>query len=63
MEEESTVTESAPCPGLPDTLKHFYITRQVSSEQILIYNNNLHHPIVRHPKGLPITVGCDTAWI
>jgi hypothetical protein len=45
-----------------------YLTRQVGSEQILIYNDDLHRPnpdnvgpIVRRPMGLPITDGCDTA--
>ena len=44
-----------------------YLTRQVSSEQILIYNDGLPltnaGPIVRHPTGLPITAGCDKTWI
>ena len=48
----------------------FYLTRQVSSEQILIYNDGLPRPnpddagpIVRRPMGLPITAGYDAAWI
>ena len=48
----------------------FYITRQVHKEQILIYNDGLQRPnpddvgpIVRRHVGLPITAGCDTAWI
>ena len=47
-----------------------YLTRQVSHEQILTYNDSLPRPnpddagpIVRRPMGLPITAGCDTAWI
>ena len=39
-------------------------------QQILIYNDCLHRPnpddagpIVHRPMGLPITPGCDTAWI
>ena len=46
------------------------LTRQVSLEQILIYNDSLYRPnpddtgpIVRHPMGLPIPASCDTAWI
>ena len=47
------------------------LTRQVSQEQILIYNVGLPQPspnpydagpIVRRPMGLPITASCDTAW-
>jgi hypothetical protein len=46
------------------------LTRQVSSEQILIYNDGLHEtnpddagPIERCPMGLSITASCDTTWI
>ena len=45
------------------------LTRQVS-KQIIIYNDGLLRPnpddagpIVRCPMELPITAGCDTAWI
>jgi hypothetical protein len=58
---------------LPNAIYLFcnlYLTRQVSYEQILIYNDNLPRPnpddtgpIVRRPIGLPITAGCDAAWI
>ena len=43
--------------------------RQVSWEQVLLYNDGLprQNPdhagtIVRRPMGLPITAGCNTAW-
>jgi hypothetical protein len=48
----------------------FYLTRQVSSEQILIYNDGLPRPnpddagpIVRRPMVLPVMARCFTAWI
>jgi hypothetical protein len=48
----------------------YYLTMQVSSEQILIYNDGLPRqnpndtgPIVRCPVGHPIASGCDTACI
>jgi hypothetical protein len=48
---------------------NLYLTKQVSSEQIIIYdglprpNRDDAGPIVRRPMGLPITARCDTAWI
>ena len=50
---------------------NLYLSRQVSLEQILIYNDGLPRPnpnpddvvpIVRRLMGLPITASCDTAW-
>ena len=50
---------------------YLYLTRQVSWEQILTYNDGLPQPnlnpidagpIVRCPMRLPITAGCDTTW-
>jgi hypothetical protein len=40
-------------------------TKQVSSEQILIYNDGPDDagPIVCRPMELQITAGCDSAWI
>ena len=40
----------------------FYLIRQVSSEQILIYNEGNTGPIVRRSMGLPITASRDTTW-
>ena len=49
---------------------NLYLTRQVSYELILIYNDGLPQPnpnpddtgpIVCRPMGLPISAGCDTA--
>jgi hypothetical protein len=49
----------------------FYLTWQVSQEQILIYIDGLPQPnpnpdnagpIVRRSMGLPITASCNTAW-
>jgi hypothetical protein len=49
---------------------NLYLTRQVSQEQILIYNDGLPWPnldsagpVVHRPMGLPITARCDAAWI
>ena len=46
-----------------------YLTREVSEEQILIYNDSPHRPnpddagpIVRRPMGLPTMASYDTAW-